>query len=167
MNFIWLGVWFFVSALTITAFPLGFKIPMESQLAVYESLVTVSSFVFGVMGAWLALVYPETLKRVVDPSAKGKGDMLKTLKRLLIPMGISLGVIAVSMAVRLLTLVAKYSFELHSYSEMLRGASFSVATLSSCLVLIALLYAIAPGLSIEDEFKLHVDRQDRINRMKS
>ncbi|CAG9177591.1 hypothetical protein [Cupriavidus pampae] len=52
----------------------GQEIPLASQWPYFEALRTTSSIVFGVMGALLAIVYPEVVKQGFRAEGLGPGD---------------------------------------------------------------------------------------------
>lgn len=48
---------------------LGQKVPVAEQWPMFEALRTTAAIIFAVIGAWMAIVYPERLKLSFRPSA--------------------------------------------------------------------------------------------------
>ncbi|WUR13899.1 hypothetical protein E7V67_001975 [[Empedobacter] haloabium] len=64
-------------------FNVGALIPLSEQWPYFEALRTTTSIVFGVMGALLAIVYPEVLKQGLRGGAADLGHT--NLRRVLLP----------------------------------------------------------------------------------
>lgn len=52
----------FLLAATAAAFTYGRRVPFAEQWPLFEALRTTSAIIFAVVGAWLAIVYPERLR---------------------------------------------------------------------------------------------------------
>lgn len=52
----------------------GRVVPFEEQWPMYEALRTTASIIFAVIGAWMAIIYPERLKLSLRSGESGKGD---------------------------------------------------------------------------------------------
>jgi hypothetical protein len=66
------------AALVLAAFWLGEAVYFSEQWPLYEALRTTASIIFAVVGAWLAIVFPERLKGIRgqdDDSAAYSGGM--------------------------------------------------------------------------------------------
>ena len=53
---------------TAVAFTCGRRVPFAEQWPLFEALRTTSAIIFAVVGAWLAIVYPERLRLSLSPS---------------------------------------------------------------------------------------------------
>lgn len=75
-----------VIAIALLGYHFGSSIPLKDQWPLFEALRTTTSIVFGVMGALLALVYPDAVKNALrdGPSAQETDG---GLKRLITPCG--------------------------------------------------------------------------------
>jgi uncharacterized membrane protein len=50
------------AAIVVGCYCFGKSIPMSQQWPLYEALRTTASIIFAVVGAWLAIIYPERLR---------------------------------------------------------------------------------------------------------
>lgn len=64
----------------------GHKVDAVAQGDLYGSLSTMSGIVFGVIGAWIAIVYPEALRHVLDKSRSDEDEHVSVVRKLLVPM---------------------------------------------------------------------------------
>ncbi|MFG0315736.1 MAG: hypothetical protein ACF8XB_00580 [Planctomycetota bacterium JB042] len=67
-----------------TGLVFGAEIPLERQLPLYESLRTTSSIIFGVLGAWIAIVHPEALRELLQLQGKPTGATRPAQVRLIL-----------------------------------------------------------------------------------
>jgi fumarate reductase subunit D len=83
MNLFRLGL---VAVIAYLGYHFGAPIPLKDQWPLFEALRTTTSIVFGVMGALLALVYPDAVKNALrnGPSTQESDG---GLKRLITPCG--------------------------------------------------------------------------------
>jgi cytochrome bd-type quinol oxidase subunit 2 len=61
----WIGITFFI-ATTVAAGYYGDRVPAETQANMLTALQATAAIIFGVVGVWLALVYPEALQQLSD-----------------------------------------------------------------------------------------------------
>lgn len=77
-----LQIWIYF-ALPIISFYLIYRFSLDYRahdFVQYTSiLINVSSMVFTLMGIWIAFLYPNALKRIVDPNRKAKEDFSESL----------------------------------------------------------------------------------------
>lgn len=106
----------------------GGPIKLEDQWAFYEALRTTTSIVFGVMGALLAIVYPEVIKRGLRGHTINSSD--KNLRRVINPLAHSALLLILLVAAAPLYAWLK-AFDAGLIAE-LRIKEFSFATL--CLL---------------------------------
>jgi hypothetical protein len=121
MNWLWLVVVLLASAL---GYFLGQEIALSEQWPYFEALRTTSSIVFGVMGALLAIVYPEVVKQGFRATAKmdlGNAGNLRLVVDALAHSALLLLVLVLSgpVFVWVSTLFAKSEYVSH-----IQGASF-------------------------------------------
>jgi len=79
-------IWFHIIAMAVIAFighHLGAQITLSDLWPYIEALRTTTSIVFGVMGALLAIVFPEVLKQGLRPSGSLSDET--NLRRVLLP----------------------------------------------------------------------------------
>ncbi|BBL59934.1 hypothetical protein [Methylomonas koyamae] len=146
-----------VACVALLAFVHGQLIEMSRQTPLFEGLRNTSSIIFGVMGAWLAILHPDSLKKVfgndgVKIPEKEKG----TIMLLLSPIIISTSIIAVVLVLFPLIELAKTIDAFHQYKEILRGGSFSLLSVLTFFQLWALILTLVPG----DIVKKHIDKEN-------
>lgn len=112
----------------------GAGIPFADQWPLYEALRNTAAIVFAVIGAWLAIVYPERLKvGLGKKNGSGQADATGKVKQLLMPVVHSTLILAVVLIVGLVApLVRDFDF-VRSHVEAFRGVSY---VLLACLTLL-------------------------------
>ncbi|WP_411850805.1 hypothetical protein ACLB90_18425 [Stenotrophomonas sp. LGBM10] len=136
--------WIAVGACLLAALPgywFGRNIPFASQWPIFEGLRTTASIVFAVVGAWMAIAYPERLKLTLRGEAQSAGPAQK-MDTLLTPISHSTIILAIILLAGLVAPVIKsFAFALE-HKECFRGMSFAlVSTLTIwqvCIVLLTL-----------------------------
>jgi hypothetical protein len=135
------------AALVILVATIGFyfgqHIPFGEQWVIYNSLQVTAAIILGVMGAWAAIIYPGILSRIFKSQAEGAE--VTRLRRLLIPMVYSAGVVAIVLLVGFFAPIAKRLPLLIPYTGVARGASYGMLGILTLLQLWALIFALAPG----------------------
>lgn len=124
----------------------GQSVPMKEQLPLFEGLRNTSAIIFGVMGAWLAILHPASLKKVFSKdSASISQEDRRTISLLLSPILISTFIISVVLVVPLFVSVAKSMHELSVYVDMFRGLSFALLVGLTVLQLWSLILTLVPN----------------------
>ena len=144
-----------VASIALGAFIHGQEIQMSRQVTLFEGLRNTSAIIFGVMGAWLAILHPDSLKKVFrNDRGKLPEQEKDTIMLLLSPIIISTAVIATVLILFPLIEFSKTVSLLISYKGALRGVSFSILSTLTLLQLWALILTLAPG----DIVKKHIDK---------
>jgi hypothetical protein len=126
-------------------------------MPLYEGLRNTSSIIFGVMGAWLAILYPDSLKKIFGGGSQKLPEQEKqTIMLLFQPIIISTTVIAVVLILFPLFQVGKTINQLDEYKDVFRGLSFSLLSILTILQLWALILTLVPS----DLVKKHIDKQN-------
>lgn len=168
MGMIWSWGWR-LSVLGVVAgicYFFGRSIPFEEQWPIYESLRTTGSIVFAVVGAWIALIYPEALARVFDrraPSADEVDHISVLLKPMIYSTLILLFVIGVGITVPILKRV---DFLL-SYALPLRGVSYGLLGVATVVQIWSVLLALAPADRLQTEIRTADNRKRRLARLRT
>lgn len=127
--------------ISVPGFWFGRSIPFASQWPIFEGLRTTASIVFAVVGAWMAIAYPERLKLTLrgETSPAGPAQRMDTL---LTPISHSTIILAIILLAGLVAPVAKSFTFVVEHREVFRGISFAlVSTLTVwqvCIVLLTL-----------------------------
>ena len=105
----------------------GRHVNMSDQLSLYDKIRNTSAIVFGVMGAWIAVVYPESLQDIL--SIKTRYSSKYTLSKILASMRISSIVLITIIVIDFLNPIIKQIIFLHKYKEVFRGLSYCLLCL--------------------------------------
>lgn len=136
--------WMAIGACVVIAFPgfwFGRNIAFATQWPIFEGLRTTASIVFAVVGAWMAIAYPERLKLTLRGEASSAGPAQR-MDTLLTPISHSTIILAIILLAGLVAPVAKSFPWVIQHKEVFRGISFAlVSTLTLwqvCIVLLTL-----------------------------
>lgn len=141
----------------------GQHIAMTNQMPLYEGLRNTSAIIFGVMGAWLAILHPDSLKEVFGGGNQRLPEQeKKTIMLLLSPIIISTIIIAIVLVLFPLVELGKTISHLHAHKNIFRGLSFSTLIALTLLQLWALILTLVPG----DIVKKHIDKENTSHAIK-
>ncbi|WP_027329115.1 hypothetical protein [Marinimicrobium agarilyticum] len=152
---------FIYIAVAILSFIVGENIPMKEQVHIYDGLRNTAAIIFGIMGAWIAMLYPNKLNAIfkskdLDKSAKE----ISEIKLLFKPMIYSTLILFVVISVSILVPVGRNLEFLVGYKGVLRSASFSLVCTITVLQFWSLLMTLLPG----DFLKRDIDAKESKNK---
>lgn len=105
----------------------GRRVPFSEQWPLYEALRTTSAIIFAVVGAWLAIVYPERLRlSISEASGDPKGNGQRHIGVLLSPAVNSTAVLCIVLMVGVLAPLLKRTDLLLAHVDEFRGASYAL-----------------------------------------
>lgn len=139
MSFTWIKRLFFLASLP-PAYCLGTGLPIVDSVSLLKDLATAAAVVFAVLGAWIALIYPDAAK-ALQTEGSDHTSQTDRAKRLLGGVIQCSVVLTVSIFFPILVKVAKSYFEL----SIICGLSFCLVYLCSLSVLSALWSSIFVG----------------------
>lgn len=137
----------------------GQAVSIKEQLLLYKSLRDLSAIIFAVIGAWIAIIYPNALTNIF----KNKGVEIlehQKIRILAIPMFISTGTIVISAGVEFLYPISKQIIFLKQYSKILHGASYSTVGVLFLIQIWCLLIALLPTQLITDDILVAKRQRD-------
>lgn len=145
-----LGCFLFAVALTGLGYYYGRKIPFSGQWPLYEALRNTASIIFAVVGAWLAIIYPERLKisfgrQQGDGSSSGGTNMWL----LLMPAVHSTILLVILLLVGVMAPLAKQIPQLFPYATQLRGASFALVAALTCWQVTIVIMTLLPVETVQ------------------
>jgi hypothetical protein len=130
----------------ISGYYFGQDVPMTEQLPIYEGLRNTSAIIFGVMGAWLAILHPSSLKKIFSKEGGSiSKDDRATINLLLSPIIISTFILLIVLVVPLLVAASRNIPILVQYSPIFRGISFSVMAVLTILQIWTLILTLVPS----------------------
>lgn len=105
----------------------GRSVPFSEQWPLYEALRTTSAIIFAVVGAWLAIVYPERLRlSLSDAGGEAQGAGQRHIGILLSPAVNSTAVLCIVLLVGVLAPLIKRSDLVLAYASEFRGGSYAL-----------------------------------------
>ncbi len=149
------------------AFPLGMSIPIAAQWPLYEALRTTAAIIFGVMGAWLAILYPRSLEKLIDRStAQGESEHRK-FSKILTPLILSTVVLIVVLVFGITREIIKQLPFLFPYFDILRGMSFSLLVFLTLIQVWTLLLTLVPTELSREELAGLEARRNLLDHLQS
>lgn len=155
--------WIIIVSLALTicgaSFYYGQEIPFEKQWPLFEALRTTASIIFAVVGAWLAIIYPERLKFSFGRPA-GKDKATSNVAVLLYPAVYSTIILVCVLLIGIIAPILKQVPIIMEYRTLMRGLSnLSLAVLTLWQVAVVVMTAVPADLvkTKADEEKVEQD----------
>ncbi|MCA0325111.1 MAG: hypothetical protein LCH89_05860 [Proteobacteria bacterium] len=146
--------WIGSVALVAIAFSIGSRIPFSEQWPLYEALRTTAAIIFAVVGAWLAIVYPDRLRLSL-----GNGDRNspagQRFSSLFTPIANSTVILCLVLIIGVLVPIVRQIPALMSHIGLLRAFSFSVLTGLTLWQVWTVVLTLIPA----DQLKSQADRE--------
>lgn len=149
----------------------GRHIPFAQQWPLYEALRTTAAIIFAVVGAWLAIVYPERLKFSFDqpssaPQSLQKKSNRKNFELLFVPAIHSTVILIVLLLSGIIAPLLKQIAWAPESLEIIRGLSYLLVTALTLWQIAIVAMAIAPvemlmGRAAQEEVQEKIDRRFR------
>lgn len=112
----------------VAAFWFGQSVPFAEQWPLFEALRTTASIIFAVVGAWLAIIYPERLKLTFRAdSTPGTTESTVKMGQLLHPAMHSTAILCVVLLVGITAPILKQVPYLLENREVFRGFAYLLA----------------------------------------
>lgn len=137
----------------------GQAIPFSSQVQAFDTLRQTSVLIFGVVGAWLAVLFP-----MVHTQAASQDDAQKLTKKLFKPLTSSLYIITYSLAAPLLAHLIKKIPYATLYIPELRGVGFASLCVATAIQIYTLLLALQPFDFFKTETDIAIAKDDAAKR---
>lgn len=119
------------------------SVPFSSQVLLLNSLKQISSIVLAITGAWAAIVYPESLKKIIFKNKSYSEDM-RAIKNLIRPMQSSIIILGVITFLEIVAFILKLSNIPTECIPYLRNTSFIIIINLYVLQLWTLVVAMIP-----------------------
>jgi hypothetical protein len=150
-------------------FYFGQNISFEKQWPLYDALRNTASIVFGVMGAWIALIYPEALSELIGGSLKSKtADKAREVNKLISPLIYSTVVLIAVLLIGILAPIIQQIPVLVSHYRLIRGVSYTFLGMLTILQLWAVLLTLLPAHVVKQNIETlqskHENRQRLLSR---
>lgn len=137
-------------AVVIISFWLGREVPFKEQWPLYEALRTTAAIIFAVVGAWLAIIFPERLKISFNqlrepkrPEKNGSG-----IGKLFTPVAHSTAILCIILLVGIFSPLIKRLDLFSSHVELMRGLSYSLLSSLTLWQLWTVILSLVPADAI-------------------
>jgi H+/Cl- antiporter ClcA len=144
----------------------GAEITISEQMPLYESLRNTSAIIFGVMGAWIAILYPNALLKIYSKIEITESEKeSKNIQQLISPMVLATFIVSFVLIVGLIAPIFRRIPLLLSHHELMRSISFSTLCTLTFLQLWALIATLAPSDMILRKFKFTIKKRKKIKQI--
>lgn len=137
----------------------GRDIPFASQWPLYEALRTTASIIFAVVGAWLAIIYPERLK-ISFGKNNSSGKAAGNVGILLYPAIYSTIILVSVLFVGIAAPVIKQVPVLMAHADVLRSVSFTVLTILTLWQIAVVVMTVIPAHLIKTSADIEQAHQE-------
>jgi hypothetical protein len=141
---------------------LGQEVAFAQQWPLYEGLRTTASIVFAVVGAWMAIAYPERLKLSLRGESSSVGPAHK-MDNLLTPISHSTIILAIVLLAGLIAPVAKTFVVVVEHRELFRGLSFALVSMLTVWQVCIVLLTLDPADKVKQAEDMAKSNQQRLN----
>ena len=113
---------FFCAIIAVAGFWFGRFISFEKQWPLFEALRNTASIIFAVVGAWMAIIYPERLKISFGKKLDGVDKTTsESMKLLMTPAIHSTFILAILLLIGVVAPILKQISYIYKYYELFRG----------------------------------------------
>jgi len=136
----------------------GAHVPFSEQWPLYEALRNTAAIIFAVVGAWLAIVYPERLRGVFQRPGEGQDEVAKDSKdngrraiKLVLPILNTTLILAVVLFVGILVPLVKGLHAVQSNIEIFRSLSYVLLSSLTLLQAWTVIFTLVPASDMKDQ----------------
>lgn len=155
------AAWIIAVALVVAGGWFGRLVRFHEQWPMFEALRTTAAIIFAVIGAWMAIIYPERLKLSLRLGKAGKGDATG-LSKLFTPVINSTAILCVILVLGAAAPVLKLmplpitAFGVQVTVTWFRGASYAILVALTLWQLWTVILSLVPASTV----KSFVDHED-------
>ncbi len=128
----------------------GREIPFSEQWPLYEALRTTAAIIFAVVGAWIAIMFPERMKYTFKVAGGKPVAERAGIGRFFTPIVHSTAVLCIILILGFIAPVAKRIDYLLQYTEALRGASYAALVALTLFQLWTVVLSLGPAHDIKE-----------------
>lgn len=141
----------FACGMCYAGFYYGRYIPFIQQWPLFEALRNTAAIIFAVVGAWLAIIYPERLKLSFGkPASTDKGS--ENVGLLLTPAVHSTIILVCLLLIGICAPILKQIPGILAYVELFRGLSFLTLTLLTLWQIVIVIMTVLPAEMVKSNF---------------
>lgn len=143
----------------------GSSVSFREQWPLYESLRNTSAIIFGVMGAWIAIIYPGALGRILSSrDVKANDSEYRKIRKLISPMVYSTLIISFVLLVGVLAPLFKQVDFFMSHYVLMRRLTFGLLGMLTFSQLCALILTLVPANMAQTEAQDEKSKREALNR---
>ncbi|AGU51510.1 hypothetical protein VAPA_1c44370 [Variovorax paradoxus B4] len=154
--------WSIVVALVAAAGWFGRVVPFAEQWPMFEALRTTAAIIFAVIGAWMAIIYPERLKLSMRNPDQAEQGNSSGMGQLFTPVVNSTAILCVILILGAVAPVAK-KYPLPFDPSLARGISYALLVALTIWQLWTVILSLVPASLI----KSYADREDATTRVRN
>ncbi|MBA1184512.1 hypothetical protein G7000_05465 [Pseudomonas stutzeri] len=136
---------------------LGRAVPFEQQWPLFEALRTTAAIIFAVIGAWIAIIYPERLKLSFAENKSPEVKIDNGLGKLFSPIVHSSAILCLVLLIGIIAPVLQSIPALEVYRVQCRGISYGILVALTLWQLWTVVLTLIPA----DIIKTYSDEEDR------
>jgi hypothetical protein len=143
----------FSIAVCVGGWVYGRQIPFAQQWPLFEALRNTASIIFAVVGAWLAIIYPERLKLTFrkDEQEKAPGP---NMGMLLTPAVHSTILLVILLLIGIVAPLAKQLPILQAHIEVCRGVAFVILAVLTLWQVVIVVITLFPAEAVQTQANL-------------
>lgn len=141
-------VWLGILGMILVGYLFGQTIPFAQQWPLFEALRATASIIFAVVGAWLAIIYPERLKftfKEPTPGTEDKEAPSVNMGKLLHPAIHSTMILCIILLVGIIAPLMKQFIFLLPYKPVMRGLSYGLLVILTFWQLWTVILTLVPA----------------------
>jgi hypothetical protein len=157
--------------LILIFFYFGKSVSFEKQWPLYDALRNTASIVFGVMGAWIALIYPDALSQILGTSQGSYSTVdenrIKEIKKLFSPLIYSTFILMFVLLIGIFVPIFKQIPLLVNNRDLMRGISYVFLGILTIFQLWAVLLTLIPADFVKQNLDYLHEKQKTRRRLLS
>lgn len=147
--FFFLGAAALAAGLCVSGFVFGRAIPFAEQWPLYEALRNTASIIFAVVGAWLAIVYPDRFRLSLGAADGKNAGPTKSMGLLLLPAVHSTILLVVLLLAGVAAPLIKQLPYAMAHLQAFRGLSFAFVCALTCWQVIIVVMTLFPAEALQ------------------
>lgn len=159
------AVWILGSIAFFVCLVFGKDIDLSKQRPLYEGLLTVSAIIFAVIGAWITIIFPRAVDKVVKQKQSLSESEVRNLDLMVLNIKISTGVIIAVMSAGIIEQMLKV-FEWHALIIItFRSLSFGLLGFATVAQFMTLFLTLYHTLDAHERLKQQSKVNDRLKSL--
>jgi len=151
------SAWLISASMVASGVWLGRAVPFDQQWPLFEALRTTAAIIFAVIGAWIAIIYPERLKLSFSNQKRPEVKIENGLGRLFSPIVHSSAILCMVLLIGIIAPVLRVIPALEEYRAICRGISYGLLVALTLWQLWTVILTLIPA----DIIKTYSDDEDR------